>query len=594
MTRLFAIMALLCVGSQLAGAFNAPQDDKAYYYFRDEKIELNVNKERIYVYFRNEPDVASELIERYGLRPTDRKAAYYQCLAGEKTYSDEIASQEFVVDKDRYADVINNVKEHPMVLSVQRVFGIDTPIPTIDVFYVNLKSQDYYEDMVLLSERTGTQINGNVFNDWYEIRTTVNSESDALGCSNIFYESGICKNVDPGFQIKYKLMTTTVTDTDYSEQWAIDNEGIDIHTADAWDITKGDTCVTVAVFDSGIDEYHQEFVGTYFTDAYNTSTGVEGDPYDRHGTNVAGIIAANHNQGRIAGVAPNVKIMDLSASAFKDDGPNVFTELVQGFIYATLHEADVINCSWSKECNQGEYNSDLLISAINQAMSEGRNGKGCVVVFTAGIGARDTCDTPGIYTPGALIVGAISKENGVCTESNYNVGLDVVAPAEHILTTDYDVRFPVDHTLYEYVNGTSISTAYVSGIAALVLSAAPHLTGSQVVELIERSAQKIYPEYYPYTHRDDCPHGYWNERMGYGLVDAYASLVTVCQREVPLDNGLLGCIVKISDLELLGNNELYVNSYVCTSIDGTFYVDEDASFSINANHDIFLYNNSGN
>ena len=91
MTRLFAIMALLCVGSQLAGAFNAPQDDKAYYYFRDEKIELNVNKERIYVYFRNEPDVASELIERYGLRPTDRKAAYYQCLAGEKTYSDEIA-----------------------------------------------------------------------------------------------------------------------------------------------------------------------------------------------------------------------------------------------------------------------------------------------------------------------------------------------------------------------------------------------------------------------------------------------------------------------------------------------------------------------
>ena len=78
------------------------------------------------------------------------------------------------------------------------------------------------------------------------------------------------------------------------------------------------------------------------------------------------------------------------------------------------------------------------------------------------------------------------------------------------------------------------------------------------------------------------------------MVDAYASLVTVCQREVPLGNGLLGCIVKISDLELLGNNELYVNSYVCTSIDGTFYVDEDASFSINANHDIFLYNNSGN
>ena len=576
MTRLFAIMALLCVGSQLAGAFNAPQDDKAYYYFRDEKIELNVNKERIYVYFRNEPDVASELIERYGLRPTDRKAAYYQCLAGEKTYSDEIASQEFVVDKDRYADVINNVKEHPMVLSVQRVFGIDTPIPTIDVFYVNLKSQDYYEDMVLLSERTSTQINGNVFNDWYEIRTTVNSESDALGCSNIFYESGICKEVDPGFQIKYKLMTTTVTDTDYSEQWAIDNEGIDIHVADAWNITKGGEHVTVAVFDTGINDSHAEFAGTQFAGFYNTR------PNEfsllPHGTNVTGIIASNHNQGRIAGVAPGVKIMGVLSPL---DSLITSRELANGFYWAAYNGADVINCSWGESNPNSECNSPMLLSAIDYALTEGRGGKGCVVVFASGNDGLDHCACPGNSNNDILVVGAISKNNGVCEFSNYGEDLDVVAPGDDILTTTMINGFP--EVKYDTVSGTSFAAPHVSGIAALILSAAPYLTGRQVVELIERSAQKILPEYYDYSYNDNCPHGHWDEKMGYGLVDAYASLVKEYSDDMTCEeDSIIGGIVKISDIELFDNNELLVKSYICTSIDGPFYVDEVASFSVNA------------
>ena len=87
--------------------------------------------------------------------------------------------------------------------------------------------------------------------------------------------------------------------------------------------------------------------------------------------------------------------------------------------------------------------------------------------------------------------------------------------------TDYTIWF----------NGTSSACPHVSGVAALILSANPNLTGQQVRDIIETTAQKIrnvdtdpLNGLYSYAVSSDHPNGSWNNQVGYGLVDAYAAV----------------------------------------------------------------------
>jgi hypothetical protein len=80
------------------------------------------------------------------------------------------------------------------------------------------------------------------------------------------------------------------------------------------------------------------------------------------------------------------------------------------------------------------------------------------------------------------------------------------------VTGDYILNF----------NGTSSACPHVAGVAALVLSVNPNLTGQQVRDIIESTAQKVGE--YTYQPTADRPNGTRNDQMGYGLVDAYAAV----------------------------------------------------------------------
>ena len=95
----------------------------------------------------------------------------------------------------------------------------------------------------------------------------------------------------------------------------------------------------------------------------------------------------------------------------------------------------------------------------------------------------------------------------------------VVAPAVLIRTTD-NPNNNFNNDFY----GTSAACAHVSAIAALILSAHPDLTPDQVVSIIEYTARKINPDLYSYQTDSLRPYGKWNEKMGYGLVDAGAAV----------------------------------------------------------------------
>ena len=195
-------------------------------------------------------------------------------------------------------------------------------------------------------------------------------------------------------------------------------------------------------------------------------------------------------------------------------------ELAIGIRWAVLRGADVINCSWGDRGGiyYNQMHSALLESVLLDAATEGRQGKGCIVVFASGNKAESglPIDYPGRFTPEMLVVGAMNSNNERASRSAYGRTLDVLAPGDNIYSS-------VLNNQYKNDGGTSYAAGYVSGIAALILSINPNLTREEVVNIIETTAQKVGG--YEYTPTEGRPNGKWHEEMGYGLVDAYAAVL---------------------------------------------------------------------
>ena len=98
-------------------------------------------------------------------------------------------------------------------------------------------------------------------------------------------------------------------------------------------------------------------------------------------------------------------------------------------------------------------------------------------------------------------------------------------------------KISVDFTNQNYTawfNGTSAAAPHVAGVAALILSINPTLTGQQVRNIIESTAQKIGG--YNYQITAGRPNGTWHQEMGYGLVNAHAAAQAACATTFNLTN----------------------------------------------------------
>ncbi len=560
--------------------------EKTYYYLNDTIVNIPINTQRVYVYYRNSPDALKNLIDECGLVELDKDDQFLDKYESEdKT----IAAKQFGVRSNDYYNLMERLRHHPDVLSVQKAYGMKYPTPTGNCFYVNLKSPALYEDMVLYALETGTTVKRRLdMGNWYELETTKESVGDALDCSNLFYESGMCDGVAPGFLIKYKRMDV-VSDSEFNKQWPINGRpsSVDIHASEAWDITKGNSDVVVAVFDEGIMQEHPEFEGVRFVDSYDAGSGLprhyvyyDFDNHISHGTEVASVIAANHNQYNIAGVAPEVSIMEVSFLTKKDD---LREDIIRGFLWAGAHGADVINCSWGARYNDQKCKLDdqYIIDVMDSLLEHGRNGRGCVIVFASGNDSISYCSMPGNQNDGILVVGAVDSIGVRADYSNYGDKLDVVAPGSRIYTSDYNNMCDSEQRYcHNYVYGTSFAAPHASAIAALILSVAPQLTGPQVVHLIQQSAQKLNG--YPFSIVNYDQDVTWNDQVGYGLVDAYGALVTDLNGLMVNDQADIdGCFVNVENLYVDSDSECVINSYVCTQIKGKFEIEQGGQFLVN-------------
>lgn len=392
-------------------------------------------------------------------------------------------------------------------ITIAPVFGDnENLISTCEYFYVRLKNQNDYSLLESVAKQNSTEILGEVdyMPNWYVLKSP--TSSNGLEMSNKFYETNLFEAVDPNFMFNF-TPNSCVSDPLADQQWALNT----VDACDAWTITKGKG-VSVAVLDQGIDSKHKEFAENYSSLSYDLTTkSLPTQVYGEHGTHVAGIIGANHNGIQIAGLAPEVSLVSLSHPLTV--GTERVAQLASGFGYATTHGIDVINNSWGDQGGRlyQQLHSSLLEESIQNALTNGRNGKGMVVVFASGNQAGQRTDYPGYMFPDALIVGSISSNLKRSYFSTYDDKLDVMAPGGDILST-----LPGNST--GKMSGTSMAAPYATALASLVLSVNPSLTNSDVCRIIEQTAQKGGG--YTYSSVSGRPNGTYNNEMGYGIINA--------------------------------------------------------------------------
>lgn len=204
-----------------------------------------------------------------------------------------------------------------------------------------------------------------------------------------------------------------------------------------------------------------------------------------HGTHVSGIIAASRNNGvGMDGVADNVKIMSLRAVP---DGDEHDKDIALAIRYAVDNGARVINMSFGKGFSPEKKWVD---DAVRYAES-----KGVLMVHAAGNDAKNIDTTFNYPTPLLLdnnrpnnwiTVGASSPDKDFTAGfSNYGkTEVDVFAPGVKIYST-----VPGGNT-YQNLQGTSMASPVVAGLAAFIMEYYPSLSARQVKTIIEKSATK--------------------------------------------------------------------------------------------------------
>lgn len=357
----------------------------------------------------------------------------------------------------------------------------------------------------------------------YILSCLMNSSEEMLGVLQIISKLEGIKYAVPEMTCRVKPCNTL-----YPYQYYLNNTstgGVDINVVPVWSITNGSSNVTVAVIDNGVERSHEDLSGNVlngYTIGYPSGYGEpqQWDQEDKkaHGTACAGIIAAKNNQIGIRGIASGSKILPVNIEPYYYDSEIFVTNIeISNAIRWAYPRADILN--FSSEL----YDDDDIHDAINDAMTYGRNGKGCVVVASSG----NTGDFPtNVARParygGVIAVGAVLSDGTIWAWSQQGDSLDIVAPGGNfigqgnIVTTDR--MAPYGYVNYSnYVNtfgATSASCAEVSGIAALMLSVNPNLTSGQVRNVLRSTATDLGPIGFDTAY-------------GYGLVNATKAVLSV-------------------------------------------------------------------
>ncbi len=333
-------------------------------------------------------------------------------------------------------------------------------------------------------------------------------------------------NVKAAFPNYHMTLMGTPNDAYVGQQWNLQSLKLVGSVQSAWDVTHGSSSIVVGVIDSGIDSANPDLTGKIdsmadcSTGTCTTVSSMTDSLTEPHGTHVSGLIGAATNNGQgIASTGFDTKVMMVKVA--DAGGQIMISNVINGIKWAADHGAKVINMSLGQLADNLDANA---ISQINDAISYAW-GKGIVLVASAGncggnTNGDNSCaltDAQGnptgqflinkkVYpaaSPNVISVAAITRDGTLASYSEHNdstdssIGnwIDVVAPGG-LCSSQNDAQNCILSTFYStqgdygYMAGTSMASPQVAGIAALLFAVNPHLTNSQIKEMIDSTADK--------------------------------------------------------------------------------------------------------
>ena len=312
----------------------------------------------------------------------------------------------------------------------------------------------------------------------------------------------------------------------------------------AWAINQGSKSITVGVLDTGVDDQHPDLKANF--DAGRSASCAYGKldtrpgawrPIAEHGTHVAGSIAAAKDGKGIVGVAPGVKVSSIRVA---EAGSQLFfpENTVCAFVFAADKGVSITNNSyyvdpWHYLCT-ADPDQDAISEAVRRAVAYS-DSKGVVNIAAAGnenadLAAKSADDsspndsTPApraIITdclslptelPGVVSVAALDPADVKAAFSNYGTDkITLAAPGVNVYST-------VPGGGYQSLDGTSMASPHVAGVAALIRSTNPKLTPAQVRDRLATQANDLPcpPTSGGQCSGTDAKNSYYGE----GVVDA--------------------------------------------------------------------------
>lgn len=440
---------------------------------------------------------------------------------------------------------------------------------------------------------------------------------DALRAANRLHRAAGVAFSHPNFT-RPREFRWVPTDPLFEYQWHHFNSGANVgvqggtEDADvdanlAWDITRGTPDTVVAVLDDGFEPAHPDLIGNLWVNAgeiagngvddnadgfaddvhgWNFDTGTPVYTPRRHGTAVAGLVAATADNEGMVGLCPECRLMlvQIEFDAWTDG---------LAIRYAAAHGADVINNSWgyphSTTCMTN------VCKAIDYVTANGRGGLGTVVVFAMGPDPlnpipEDNCSAtyPDLASdPDVIAVGGITNRDARSPGSDWGDCIDLLAPATGstrrtstmwTATTDLtgaagfndggqsggggsgclggELLSEPDYTTCFY--GNSGAAALVSAAAGLLLSYKPGLTRRQVQTLLQDTADRADDADAEYLPKDGFSVGAQGASThGYGRLNAFEAL-RVLEPPAPNHPGLVDLFMGDNTLDW-GNTESPTN-----------------------------------
>lgn len=311
---------------------------------------------------------------------------------------------------------------------------------------------------------------------------SVAGEQQVVSIESNGYVSGVPVEVvtlipgDAGGQSTIPPTPIEINDPDFNDPQRVYAPKM-LQLAYAWQYTMGTPSTVVAVVDSGVNAAHPDLLGRIL-DGYDFVNDDEEALDDHgHGTHIAGLIAANANNGTgSAGLCPLCSILPIKVLNASNVG--TWSDVAAGIVYAVDHGAQIINLSLG-----GTSNAPVVQAAVDYATQHN-----VLIVAAAG---NSRSDTP--FYPAALedviAVSATRQDDTRWSLSNFGSWVDVAAPGYTIYSTYHDLNNYYGG--YIFMSGTSMAAPHVAGLAGLLLSQNPERTAADLRRILLETADDL-------------------------------------------------------------------------------------------------------